>query len=350
MDVDALSPLQRARFARWRWSVYLSMFVGWSCHMLIRLCLPSTITSLMHHRGFNHAQIGMITSSFAASYGVSKFLGSVVSDHASPHRVFSWGLILAGACSLAFPLASSIVLACGVWFLEGIMQGFGWPPCVILLKAWYPTSSIGRWWSLLSSAGNIAAASLPLLVIFITSVSDWSVTYYLLGACAFATGIVVKFTIKDSPEDIGFTSFGASSGKKDSDDNLESGSGAEKPQGSWYAVFFIFNLWVVSLVYVILYLTSQSINNWTQLYFVESIRMSQTKAAACYSMYQVGSIVGNLGSGLVSDMFVTPVSCFRSFCVGCMQSWWQMVWISSQAFSSAFHPNYMALEGILDEV
>ncbi len=280
------------------------MFIGWSCHMLIRKNFPSTMTSLIQHQGFSHKDIGMISSCFAIAYGLSKFLGSIISDHASPQKVFSGGLILAGACCLVFPLASTVTLACIVWFVEGVVQGCGWPPCVILLKAWYPPTHIGRWWSMLASAGNIMSAIVPLLVIFIISHSHWSMSYYTFGIGAVAVGIAVKFTIRDSPNDIGLESF--------HEPSTSNGTGANSKEntvgGNWYKVFFIWDLWVVSLMYVVLYFSSYCTINWSQLYLVEKVGLSETRAAACYSIYQVGATAGNFTSGYLSDLFVTPVS------------------------------------------
>lgn len=280
------------------------MFVGWSCYMLVRTNFPSTVTSLIHHQGFSHRDIGMISSCFAVAYGWSKFAGSVICDHASPRKIFSWGLVLAGGCCLAFPLASTVVLACLVWFLEGVVQGCGWPPCVILFKAWYPTTHIGRWWSLLSSAGSIMSAIIPLLVVFINSHSHWSVSYYSFGIIAITVGIVVAFIIKDSPEDIGFESYH----KTTISDTAGAGSEENAGNGSWFKVFFYWKLWLVSLMYALLYFFNNCIINWSQLYLVEEkIVPSETRAAACYTAYQVGSIAGNLTSGYFSDLFVTPV-------------------------------------------
>lgn len=296
MNAVPLSP----QFVRWRWSVFLSMFFGWSCHILIRMNFPSSITSLIEHQGFSRSDVGMIASCFAVTYGFSKFLGSVVSDHASPRLVFSRGLVLSGACSLAFPLAHTVTLACVVWFLEGIMQGFGWPPCVILLKAWYPPSQIGRWWSVLASAGNVMSAVLPLLVVFLTSISHWWMSYYMFGTCAIAMGVLVNFTIRNSPEDIGVANFNAMKEQK-----------GEGNGGSWYKVFFVVDLWVVGVVYAILYLTSNCCFNWSQLFFIEEAGMSEREAAASCSMYQVGAVVGNISAGFLSDFLITPVSCIR---------------------------------------
>ena len=268
--------------------------------MLIRKNLPSSMTSLIEEQGFSTSDIGMISSSFALSYGISKFLGSIISDNASPRKVFSFGLIMASVCSLVFPLARTVSLACVLWFIEGIMQGFGWPPCVILLNAWYPPSQIGRWWSILASAGNITSAIIPLLVVYLTSVSHWSTSYYVFGLCALFMGILVMFSIKDSPRDIGYTAFNGHT-KKEDEANVSS-------DGSWYKVFFIPNLWAVSIVYSILYLTNGCSLNWCQLFFVQEVGMSETRAAASFTIFQVGSVFGNLTAGWLSDLFVTPVS------------------------------------------
>ena len=279
--------------------------------MLIRKNFPSTMTSLIQHQGFSHKDIGMISSCFAVAYGCSKFVGSIIADYASSRKVFSRGLIMVGVCCLVFPHASTVTLACVVWFIEGLVQGCGWPPCLILLKAWYPPTKIGRWWSLLASAGNLMSAIVPLLVVFITTHSHWAMSYYAFGIFTVVVGIAVMFTIKDSPADIGLASFHDVSSTSSNSTGTDS-KGGNAIGGNWLRVFFIVDLWIVSLIYAILYLMNYSMINWSQLYQVEKVGMSETSAAACYSIYQVGATVGNFTAGYLSDLFVTPVRSYKA--------------------------------------
>lgn len=160
-------------------------------------------------------------------------------------------------------------------------------------------------------------------------------------------GVLVLFTIRDSPTDVGVGSIHQevsykngtrkdlsnsvnSSHQKGSKTNfpvetihaeecesIEDFETQENPvrkdkstpKHSWYSVFTIPNLWVISGVYAILYLLSNCLLNWSQLYFVQEVGMTETSAAKCYSMFQVGAMMGNLVSGYVSDCLVTPVSC-----------------------------------------
>ena len=335
--------------------MFLSMFVGWSCHTLVRRTLPSATSSLIQHQGFSRDEIGMIASCFASAYGVSKFLGAIISDHASPGKVFSCGLLLGGFCCIIFPNASVIPLACAVWFVEGIVQGLGWPPCVVLLKSWYPQSQIGRWWSILSSAGNITGALIPFIVLYFTSLVNWSFSFYFFGIVSVLTGMAVLLSIKDSPTEVlklasetdrnsekaddkvyaeisGSATMAENATKSNKgtlDDKDVGGTGSattvkdtrvDASSQKWYAAFFVPNLWVVSLVYAILYLVNSSSQNWSQLYFVQVVRMSEASAATCYSMFQVGAIVGNFMAGFISDLLVTPVSVLSGRICGCRGS------------------------------
>ncbi len=293
--------------------------------MFIRRTLPSSTSNLIKHQGFSRDEIGMIASSFAGAYGVSKFVGSIISDHASPRKVFSIGLILGGVCSVVFPNTWFISLACGVWFVEGLVQGLGWPPCVILLKSWYPPSQIGRWWSILSSAGNVTGALIPFIVLYFTSYVHWSFCFYFFGMTAIVTGVMVLFFTRDSPAEVvemlngtremHNTVDGDKAVEELNRDTKETKSDAKEPSDAkgaknssrWYSAFFVPNLWVVSVVYTILYLVSSSSQNWPQFYFVQEVGMSEASAATCFSMFQVGAIVGNFVAGFISDALVTPV-------------------------------------------
>ena len=335
--------------------------------MLMRITLASTTTNLIQQQGFSKEDVGMVSSCFATSYGFSKFLGAIISDHASSRKVFSCGLIFGGLCCLFFPLASkvSISLTCAVWFVEGLLQGLGWPPCVVLLRSWYPPSQIGRGWSIIKTSGNIVAAFHPFLVFFITSTLDWSSCYYLFGVLSLSVGFLVLFTIRDSPADIhvgpdhartcsinssscgsqenglnrGNTSHPAVEQCEESSNSHQTGiTNADRhkdkvdcvngrhPDGknshdgknsldegstikqSWYSVFFIPRLWLVTVVYLLLNLLCGSILNWCQLFLVQEVGMTEVSAATCTSTLQVGSIMGSFVSGYISDLLITPVS------------------------------------------
>ena len=282
--------------------MFSSMFVGWMFYYVVRQTLSASTPELVGKQGFSKDDIGFIASSFHLSYGVGKFINSILSDHFSSRKMFSFGLVSSGVCCLLFPLSGNVSLCALVWFIGGYLQGFGWAPCAILLRKWYSASQLGTWWSVLTCGGNVAAVSVPFIVMYITSVSSWRWSYYALGVVAILTGVTVLYTIKDSPVEIGFPEFGRRKKTESKEISIESKS------SSWYSVFFLPNLWVVSVMYACSNLTRYGVMLWSQLYFIQVAHKSEAVAAACISSFPIGGFLGNVAAGYASDVFVTPVS------------------------------------------
>lgn len=273
--------------------------------MLVRKTLPSSMQSLMRYQGLTKDNIGLIASSFSLAYGISKFVASIMSDHFSPRKLFVTGLLLNGVCCVLFPLSKSVTVSSSLWFVTGLVQGLGWAPCAVLLKTWYPPSQMGRWWSVLSSAGSIASGLSPLLILYITRLFDWSVSYYLIGIGSFILGCVVFYSIKDSPEEIesGANFFEQPTKRTRTMDNT-----SKVPRDSrWYDVFLMADLWVVSMVYTSVYAVKDGVLNWMQLFLIEVGKKPETVAAASIGMFQVGGMVGYLVMGYVSDLLLLKV-------------------------------------------
>ena len=69
------------------------------------------------------ADVGNIATSFSAAYGISKFVGGVVSDFLPPDALFAIGLFLAALSNFLFSFSTSTTMLCVLWFLNGSVQG-----------------------------------------------------------------------------------------------------------------------------------------------------------------------------------------------------------------------------------
>lgn len=77
---------------------------------------------------------GMITSSQALAYAISKFISGVLSDQISARWLFSIGLFMVGGINVVFSWSSTVAVFSALWFLNGLGQGLGWPPCGRVLR------------------------------------------------------------------------------------------------------------------------------------------------------------------------------------------------------------------------
>lgn len=86
---------------------------------------------------FSFHVTGLITSSQSLAYAISKFISGVLSDQISARWLFSIGLFMVGGINVLFSQSSTVAMFSGLWFLNGLGQGFGWPACgKVLRKVW----------------------------------------------------------------------------------------------------------------------------------------------------------------------------------------------------------------------
>lgn len=76
----------------------------------------------------------MITSSQSLAYAISKFISGVLSDQISARWLFSIGLFVVGGINVLFSWSSTVAAFSALWFLNGLGQGLGWPPCGRMLR------------------------------------------------------------------------------------------------------------------------------------------------------------------------------------------------------------------------
>lgn len=241
-----------------QWKVLLSLFIGWFFYYTCRKTFSSTMPHLITYRNYTKGDLGMIASSFSFAYGINKLIFGIVADHVSPKLLFSTGLLLTGVCVVLFPFCPSPMYCAVLWAFAAVVQGFGWPAALKLLKVWCSPSTLGVWWSIISSSGNAAATLSPFIINYISSVSSWDTNYYFIGgvACVLALGVFLLLDdgqlIKEKKEE----SFSSDRPLKFSD------------------LFYCTELWLVSAVYFVIYCIKYAVADWGQLYFIQEFKMS----------------------------------------------------------------------------
>lgn len=103
--------------------------------MIFEQHLPQADTSAAHYLwNLFFFAAGMITSSQSLAYAISKFISGVLSDQVSARWLFSIGLFLVGGINVLFSWSSTVAVFSALWFLNGLAQGLGWPPCGQVLR------------------------------------------------------------------------------------------------------------------------------------------------------------------------------------------------------------------------
>ena len=78
------------------------LFTGYGFYSLLRKSFSVSVPFMRVSLGLSKADVGYIATSFSVAYGISKFIGGVVSDFLPPDALFAMGLFLAALSNLLF--------------------------------------------------------------------------------------------------------------------------------------------------------------------------------------------------------------------------------------------------------
>ena len=132
-----LSAAQAAKLQRWQTLVFVALFGGYFLYTAGRRGVTAAQDSLKSELGFTMSDIGTLNSAFTAAYGLSKFVGNIMTDFFSAKQLFVLGLAAAGVANLVMGVSSSLSVSAAVWSLNGALQGLGWPALSELVMRWF---------------------------------------------------------------------------------------------------------------------------------------------------------------------------------------------------------------------
>ena len=99
------------------------LFVGYGLYSLLRKSYSVALPFMRATLSLSKTDVGNIATSFSVAYGISKFIGGVVSDFLPPEAMFAMGLFLTALSNVFFSLSTSTTVLCTFWFFNGAVQG-----------------------------------------------------------------------------------------------------------------------------------------------------------------------------------------------------------------------------------
>lgn len=282
-------------YGYYRVVIFLCMFTGYSLYFFNRKTFSFVMPSVMEEIKLDKDDLGMITSSQTMAYAISKFISGVLSDQISARWLFSIGLFVVGAVNVVFSWSSTVFLFSLLWFLNGLGQGCGWPPCGKVLRKWYEPSQFGTWWAVLSCSMNLAGSLGPILVTVLLQYYDWRTILTMSGIFCASFSLVCVVFVKNEPKDVGLPSIEAAA-KKGS-----KGGNSESTLSEFLLSPF---LWVLSLGYLVVFGVKTAATDWGQLFLMQEKGQTALMGSTYMSALEVGGFVGSLAAGLISDRAV----------------------------------------------
>ncbi|NXK88766.1 G6PT1 protein, partial [Formicarius rufipectus] len=286
-------------YGRYRTVIFAAMFVGYTLYYFNRKTFSFVMPAVMAEVPLGKDDLGLITSSQSAAYAISKFISGVLSDQMSARWLFSSGLLMVGLVNVVFSWSSSVTAFAALWFLNGLAQGLGWPPCGKILRKWFEPSQFGTWWAILSTSMNLAGGLGPIVAALMSMNYDWRMTLSFSGFTCVVVSFVCLVLIKNEPADVGLPNVeqGTKKGKK----------GSSSDNSTLTELLLSPYLWVLSTGYLVVFGVKTCCTDWGQLFLIQERGQSMLVGSSYMSALEIGGLVGSIAAGYLSDRAVARV-------------------------------------------
>eukprot|EP01136_Pigoraptor_vietnamica_P000490 Opistho-1_new@25860 len=292
--------LVKKRYKYWRLRIFYGMYVGYIFYYFTRKSFTFAMPALMQDLGFDKGDLGILGSILSITYGMSKFLSGILADRSNPRFFMAIGLIMTGIFNILFGLSSSIIFFGIFWGLNGWFQGWGWPPCARLLTHWYSQKERGTWWGIWNTSHSVGGACIPLIAAFCAQYWGWRYAMYIPGGLCVLAGLFLINRLRDTPQSLGLPPI-----EKFRDDYPLAKTEEERELSLKEILFqYVLNnkyIWILAIAYFFVYVIRTAINDWSQLFLVETKGYSLITAGLCVVWFEVGGIFGSLTAGWLSD-------------------------------------------------
>ena len=286
----------------WRIHVMVCIWFGYAMFYLTRNSYKSIMPLMLEDLGLQLTDVGILSTIFYIVYGSSRFIGGIISDKSNPRFFMGIGLLITGIINILFGMSSSILVFAILWGFNAFFQGWGWPPCTKILTTWYSRNERGTWWSICNTSHNVGGAIIPLLGGYLGVTYGWRYGMIVPGVIGIVGGILVMIFLRDRPETMGLPPVGV---WRNDELEMEQVKQSKSDLSTWEIIkkYILTNkyIWMLAISYVLVYVVRIGINDWANLYLVETRGVALVTANSAITMLEIGGFIGTLVAGWGSD-------------------------------------------------
>ncbi|MBV1908365.1 MAG: glycerol-3-phosphate transporter [Kangiellaceae bacterium] len=301
-------PEQRidTEYKKLRLQVFLGIFIGYAGYYLVRKNFSLAMPFLMEEYSYTNGQLGVALSAVSIAYGLSKFLMGNVSDRSNPKYFLTTGLLISASIMFIFgffPWAtSSLSIIFCLLFLNGWVQGMGWPACGRTIVHWFSGNERGKTVSFWNIAHNVGGGLIgPIFILGMGWLNDWHSAFYLPAAFATFAAITAFWLMKDTPQSCGLPPIDQY--RNDFPIDYDESHEKELSAKQIFLSYVLNNkiLWLIAAANAFVYLIRYGVLDWAPVYLSEIKGFTVDQSSWGYFFYEWAGIPGTLLCGWISD-------------------------------------------------
>jgi MFS transporter, ACS family, glucarate transporter len=164
-----------------------------------RVCISVTAPSIMHDLQMTPLQMGIVFSSFTATYALFEIPTGWWADRNGSRyvltRIVIWWSAFTGLTAGSWNFVSLAIVRA----LFGIGEAGAWPTVTGTLARWFPQEERGTAQGVFFMGAHLGGGLTPILVAIIASVIGWRATFPILSVAGFLWAGLWFFWYRDEP-------------------------------------------------------------------------------------------------------------------------------------------------------
>jgi OPA family glycerol-3-phosphate transporter-like MFS transporter len=296
-------------FAFWHGVTIALLAIGYSGYYFCRSNLAVVLPELIRYLGTrgigaNEAQVrlGLIASMGTLAYAVGKFVFGALTDQTGGRRTFLGGMAGSVLFTIVFALCGGIPLFTLAWISNRFCQSAGWPGLVKVSSRWFSYSTYGSVMAVLSLSFLFGDAACRWAMSGLLAYGFGWREVFFVSAASLGVLLLANLTLlRETPRQRGLPD------PVENPLNVYAGSNVlngEGHPGLWKILRPLvssFPFWMVCLLSLGTTLLRETFNLWTPTYFVQSVGLSVSQAAARSALFPFFGGISVLLAGVVSD-------------------------------------------------
>jgi OPA family sugar phosphate sensor protein UhpC-like MFS transporter len=301
----------RRRYERNRWSVFVSVTLGYGIFYICRLNFSVVKKPMLDENILSATEMGIIGSALLIAYAGGKLVNGFLADRANIRRFMSLGLLMVGLVNVALGFADILksepvrmllggsglfLTVAALWGVNGWFQATGAPGSIVSLSQWFSQKERGSRYGIWCTSHNIGEALTFIITAFLVSHMGWRWGFWGPGLICVGTAFILFKSLADRPRTLGLPLVGDYK-----NDPSPQAAPTESVGRLQLEVLRNPAVWVLGLASACMYVARYGINNWGVLYLQEGKSYSVMHAGTILAIYSFAGMAGSLASGLLSD-------------------------------------------------
>ena len=307
--------LVKKLYDRRRWSVFVSITLGYGLFYVCRLSLSVAKKPMLEENILDAQQMGIMGSALFFAYAFGKFFNGFLADRMNIKKFMSLGLLISAFANLLLGFNGAFIFFVILWGINGWFQSMGAAPAVVSIASWFSDRERGTRYGIWSASHNIGGAITYVLTSVVVSSFGWRWGFWAPGLLCILGAIGLYLFMYDRPQVYGLPPIA----DYKNDHTLSSKSKAS----TWEMQKEVIKhpaVWMLGLASAFFYVARYAIESWGIVYLGVVKGYSTIEAGSIISSSPIFGILGTISCGYISDRFFNGRRNFITLLLGIFYS------------------------------